>query len=112
MRFYECTFIIRQDLPDQDVHKLADKYKELVEKMDGKVVKKEYWGLRSLSYEIKKNKKGHYIFLGLNASPDVVNKIENDFKVSEDIIKFLTIKVKGIDDKPTLMMQTPSETKG
>ena len=49
MRFYECTFIIRQDLPAQDVHKLADKYKDLVEKMNGKVVKKEYWGYKSKS---------------------------------------------------------------
>ena len=111
MRFYECAFIIRQDLPAQDVHKLADKYQDLVEKMNGKVVKKEYWGLRSLAYEIKKNKKGHYIFFGLNTSPEVINKMENDFKVSEDIIKFLTIKVENIDNKPTLMMQTPSETK-
>ena len=111
MRFYECAFIIRQDLPAQDVYKLADKYQDLVEKMDGEVVKKEYWGLRSLAYEIKKNKKGHYIFFGLDTSPEVINKMENDFKVSEDIIKFLTIRVENIDNKPTLMMQTPSETK-
>ena len=111
MRFYECTFIIRQDLPAQDVHKLADKYKDLVEKMNGKVVKKEYWGLRNLAYDIKKNKKGHYIFLGLNVESKVINKIENDFKVSENVIKFLTIRVKSIDERPTLMMQTPSETK-
>jgi small subunit ribosomal protein S6 len=111
MRFYECTFIIRQDSPAQDVHKLADKYQSLIEEMDGKVLKREYWGLRSLAYEIKKNKKGHYVFFGLNTSSEVINKIENDFKVSEDVIKFLTIRVDSIDDKPTLMMQTPSETK-
>ncbi len=111
MRFYECVFIIRQDLPAQDVHKLTDRYKELVEKMRGKVVKKEYWGLRSLEYEIKKNKRGHYVFLGLNANPDVLNKMENDFKVSEDVIKFLTIKVKTIGENPTLMMKNLSRIK-
>ena len=51
------------------------------------------------------------MFFGLSTSSDVINKIENDFKVSEDVIKFLTIRVDNIDDKPTLMMQTPSETK-
>lgn len=111
MRFYECTFIIRQDLPAQDVHKLADRYEDIVQKAEGRVLKREYWGLRALCYEIKKSKKGHYIFLGLETSSDVINKIENDFKVSEDVIKFLTVKVKQIDSKPTLMMQTPSEIK-
>ncbi|WPX96902.1 30S ribosomal protein S6 [Candidatus Bandiella euplotis] len=110
MRFYECTFIIRQDLPAQDVHKLSEKYKGVVEKTGGQVIKKEYWGLRSLAYEIKKNKKGHYIFFGLKATPETITKVENDFKISEDVIKFLTIRVDRIDEKPSLMMQTPSET--
>merc|ERR1712010_118988 len=105
MTFYECTFIIRQDLPAQDVSKITDKYEELVRKMGGNTVKKEYWGLKNLAYEIKKNKKGRYVFLGIDAPSSTINKIENNFKVSEDVIKFLTIKVKNIDNKPTLMMQ-------
>ena len=111
MRLYECTFIIRQELPAQDVHKLIDRYRELAEEMNGKVIKKEYWGLRSLAYEIKKNRKGHYFFLGLNTSQKVIKKIEDNCRVSEDIIKFLTIKVRNINDRPTLMMQTPNEIK-
>ena len=112
MRFYECIFIIRQDLPAQDIHKLSDKYKKLVEeKQQGVVVKKEYWGLRNLAYEIKRNKKGHYVFLGIETSSNIINKIENDFKVSEDVINFLTVRVENIDKKPTLMMQTPNEIK-
>jgi small subunit ribosomal protein S6 len=108
MKFYECTFIIRQDIPAQDVHKLSEKYKELIEKMGGTLVKKEYWGLRNLAYDIKKNKKGHYIFFGIKGKSDIITKMENNFKVSEDIIKFLTICVDKIDEKPSLMMQTPS----
>jgi len=111
MKFYECTFIVRQDLPAQDVHKLVDRYENLVEKVGGKIIKREYWGLRSLAYEVKKNKKGHYVYLGISSLSGVVEKIENDFKVSEDVIKFLTIRVQDIKDRPTLMMQTPSETK-
>ena len=110
MRFYECVFIIRCDMPAQDVYKISGKYKDIIEKMGSQVIKKEYWGLRSLSYEIKKNKKGHYVFFGLEATPEIINKIENDFKISEDVIKFLTIRVNEIDTKPSLMMQTPSET--
>ena len=110
MRYYECIFIVRQDLPTQDVHKLADKYKEMMSKMQAVIIKKEYWGLRALSYDIKKNKKGHYLFFGLHTVPDTIKNIEDNFKVSEDVIKFLMIKVRKIDNKSTLMMQMPNET--
>ena len=108
MRFYECVFIVRQDMPAQDVHKFSEQYQNTIEQMKGQVIKKEYWGLRSLAYEINKNKKGHYIFFGLNVTPEIINKIENHFKVSEDVLKFLTIRVSKIEEKPSLMMQTPS----
>ena len=110
MRFYECVFTVRQDMPAQDVHKFSEQYQNTIERMGGQVIKKEYWGLRSLAYEINKNKKGHYVFFGLSVTPEIVNKIENNFKVSEDVLKFLTIRVNKIEEKPSLMMQTPSET--
>ena len=109
MKYYECIFIVRQDLPAQDVHKLADKYKESISAMQATVIKKEYWGLRNLSYDVKKNKKGHYLFFGIHSMSEVIKKIENNLKVSEDVIKFLMIKVKKVDNKPTLMMQMPNE---
>ena len=97
-------------MPTQDVHKLSEKYQNTIGKMGSQVIKKEYWGLRSLSYEIKKNKRGHYVFFGLNAAPEVIDKIQNNFKISEDVLKSLTVQVNKIDDNPSLMMQTPSET--
>lgn len=111
MQLYECTFIVRQDLSVQDVYKFVDRYKVLVQNMGGEFIKKEYWGLRNLSYEIKKNKKGHYVFFILNISLDVLNKIRNDLKVSEDVIKHLIIKVETVQNKPTLMMESPTQLK-
>jgi len=108
-RLYECIFIVRQDLPLQDVQKIVERYKDLVNNMGGQVLKEEYWGLRNLAYEIKKNKKAHYIFFALSISPFIVNKLEDSFKISEDIIKFLTIKVKSIEEKPTLAIQETNE---
>lgn len=96
----------------QEAHKIADNYQKLIESAEGKVAKREYWGLRSLSYIVKKNKKGHYIFFVIACLPGVMNKIENDFKVSEDIIKFLTIKVNKVNESETeLAVKNPVEIK-
>jgi small subunit ribosomal protein S6 len=69
----------------------------------------EYWGLRSMAYEIKKNKKGHYNFFRFESQSKIINKLHDNFKVSEEIIKYLTLKVNTISNKPSLMMQTPNE---
>ena len=111
MKFYECIFIIKQELSPQEVHELVDKYKIFIQKAHGKVIKREYWGLRRLAYEIEKNKKGHYIFFGLYTSHSIIKKIENHFNISEEILKFLTIKITQISKEPTLMIQALNKTK-
>lgn len=109
MALYECVFIARQDIPAQDVHKLADKFTEIFTSAGGKLAKKEYWGLRSLAYEVKKNKKGHYIMLGVEASSDAVAEFERNCKINEDVIKYLTLKVEEISASPSAMMQAPAK---
>ena len=109
MALYECVFIARQDIPAQDVHKLADKFAEIFTSTGGKLVKKEYWGLRSLAYEVKKNKKGHYVMLGVEASGDAVLEFERNCKINEDVIKYLSIRVEEISQQPSTMMQAPAK---
>ncbi len=109
MAFYECTFIARQDISSQDVHKLTDKFIDIFKEFGGALVKKEYWGLRTLSYIIKKNKKGHYIMLGVDSPSEAVKEFERNCKINEDILKFLSIRVDKLDDSPSLMMQAPAK---
>lgn len=109
MALYECTFIMRQDIPAQDAHKVSDSFVQLIEGLGGKLIKKEYWGLRSLAYEVKKNKKGHYIMLAIDAPSTTVKELERQFKISEDVLKYLTIKVEKIDISPSPMMNTPAD---
>jgi small subunit ribosomal protein S6 len=109
MALYESTFILRQDIPAHDVHKIADKFIEIATKFGSELIKKEYWGLRTLAYIIKKNKKGHYVMLGLSAPATAIKELERNYKINEDVIKFLTIKVDHLDDSPSFMMQAPSE---
>ena len=109
MRLYETVFIIRQDTSAQDVQIVADTFVSLLKDMDAKLVKREYWGLRVLAYPIKKNKRGHYVMLGLQASPDAIKELERRYRISETIIRFITLQVDHIDEKPSLMMKAAAE---
>ena len=109
MAFYECIFIVRQDVPAADVHKLADKMVEVVSGHEGNLIKREHWGLRNLAYAIKKNRRGHYVMLGVSGSAEMVDEFRRTCKVNEDILKCLVIKVEKLDSSPSQMMQAPAE---
>jgi small subunit ribosomal protein S6 len=109
MALYECIFVARQDIPAQDVHKLSDKFSEIFTAAGSKIVKKEYWGLRSLAYEVKKNKKGHYVLLGVEAASDVVKEFERNCKINEAVIKYLALRVEKLDASASAMMQAPAK---
>lgn len=120
MPFYETTFIARQDMSRQDISKLTEGFTAIIEQGGGKVVKNEYWGLRSLAYRIDKNRKGHYTMLALDAPPAAIKEMERNMRHSEDLIRALTIRVESIDENPSVMMQqargrddyTPAEGEG
>jgi small subunit ribosomal protein S6 len=109
MAFYECVFVMRQDIPAQDVHGIADGFVSMISSFDSKLLKKEYWGLRNLSHIIKKNKKGHFVMLGLSASTAAINELERNFKINEDILRYITLKVDEIRQAPSHMMSAPAE---
>lgn len=110
MAFYECTFIMRQDISSQDVYKAAERFVEIVKSLGGELIKKEYWGLRNLAYIVRKNKKGHYMMLCLSAPDVAMKELERNFKINEDVIKFFNLKVEKIDESPSYMMQAPADS--
>ncbi len=113
MSLYESVFIARQDISTQDVDKLSEKFSKVITEMKGKIVKKEYWGLRNLSYVLKKNRKGHYVMLGINASHDAMTELKRQLSLSEDVIRSMVVKVSNIDkDKPSLMLKPAEKKKG
>jgi small subunit ribosomal protein S6 len=93
MALYEHLLIARQDISAQQVDALATHLKTIVEGEGGKVEKQEYWGLRGLAYRIKKNRKGHYVLLNINAPSKAVVELERQLKINEDVLRFLTVKV-------------------
>jgi small subunit ribosomal protein S6 len=108
MRFYEHTFIARQDLSAQQAQNLADTYAGVVAEQGGEVTKSEYWGLRNLAYRIRKNRKGHYLHFNLKASAEAIDELERQERLSDDVIRYLTVKVDELDEKPSILMQVRS----
>jgi small subunit ribosomal protein S6 len=97
MALYEHLLIARQDISAQQVDALATHLKTIVEGEGGKVEKQEYWGLRSLAYRIKKNRKGHYVLLNINAPAKAVQELERQLKINEDVLRCLTVKVEQFE---------------
>ena len=104
MPFYECVLIARNDVTQQQVEGVADIIAAQLEGDGGTVQKREYWGLRSLAYRIKKNRKGHYMLLGLDAKPASINEMERQLNLNEDVLRFLTLRIEAIDENPSAIL--------
>lgn len=104
MPLYECVLIARNDVTQQQVEGIADGITAQLEGDGGGVKKREYWGLRSLAYRIKKNRKGHYMLLGLDAQPATVTEMERQLRLNEDVLRFLTLRVEAIDEAPSAIL--------
>ncbi|MGJ3649885.1 30S ribosomal protein S6 [Sphingomonas sp. GlSt437] len=105
MALYEHVFLARQDLAQAQVDALAETATKIIEDNQGKVVKTESWGLRSLAYKIAKNRKAHYVMLEFDAPGDVVAELERQTQINEDIIRYMTIKVDALEAGPSVMMR-------
>ncbi|MGH6718479.1 MAG: 30S ribosomal protein S6 [Alphaproteobacteria bacterium] len=105
MPFYESTYIVRPDVSGQQVEALTAAMTELVQANGGTVAKNEYWGLKSLAYRVKKNRKGHFVMLGLDAPPAAVAELERNLGINEDVIRYLTVRVEALEQGPSAMMQ-------
>jgi small subunit ribosomal protein S6 len=105
MALYEHIFLARQDVSPQQVEELTNAFTEVITQGGGKVSKNEYWGLKSLSYRIKKNRKAHYTLLNIDAPHTAVAEMERQQRLNEDILRFVTIRVDELEEGPSAMMQ-------
>jgi small subunit ribosomal protein S6 len=105
MPFYEHVFLARQDVSAQQVETLTDQFKGVIEAAGGSVTKIEYWGVKSLAYRIKKNRKAHFALMNISAPPAGVAEMERQMKINEDVLRFMTIKVEKLEEGPSAMMQ-------
>ncbi len=105
MPLYEHVFLARQDISAQQVEQLVEQYKAVIEGNGGTVGKVETWGLRSLAYRIKKNRKAHYTLMNIEAPHPAVAEMERQMGLNEDVLRHMTFKVDALDEEPSVMMQ-------
>ena len=109
MTYYECVFIARQELSATQAEQLADQMVEILTNNGGEVKTREYWGLKNLAYRIKKNRKGHYTMFYVEAPSAAVQEMERNMGISEDVLRFLTIRLDELPEGPSIMMQAKTE---
>ena len=109
MALYESVIIGRQDLTPSQFETITDEFISIIESLKGTIRKKENWGLRNLAYKINKNRKGHYMLLNIDGPADAIVEYERLMRLHEDIIRFLTMRVKSVDEKPSPLMSNKSE---
>ena len=105
MPLYEHVYLARQDLSPQQIEELTTQFKGVIEQNGGKIAKEEYWGVKSLSYRIKKNRKAHMTLFNLDAPPAAINEIERQERLNEDVLRYITIRVEAHEEGPSAMMR-------
>jgi len=105
MPLYEHIFLARQDVSGQQVDTLVEQFKGVIEQAGGKVTKVENWGLKSLTYRIRKNRKAHFTLMNVDAPAAAVAEVERQERINEDVIRSLTIKVDALEEGPSAMLQ-------
>jgi len=105
MPLYEHVFLARQDLGAPQVEELTNQYKGVIEQMGGSVAKTEYWGVKSLSYRLRKNRKAHFTLLNVDAPAAALAEVERQQRLSEDVLRYLTVRVDEHEAGPSAMMR-------
>lgn len=105
MALYEHVYLARQDVSAQQVEVLTAHFKEIIESKGGKIAKIEYWGVKSLAYRVKKNRKAHFSLFNIDAPPAAITEMERQMGLSEDVLRFITIRVDAFEEGPSAMMR-------
>ena len=108
MPLYESVYIARPDISSTQVEALTADMTKILEENGGKVTKDEYWGLKSLAYRIKKNRKGHYSLLNIDCPPAALSEMERNMRIHEDVLRYMSIRVDEHEEEPSVMMQSKS----
>ncbi len=112
MPLYESEYIARPDISAAQVEALTDSLSRILEENGGKVTKNEYWGLKSLAYRIKKNRKGHYSLMNIEAPAAALSEMERNMRLNEDVLRYMSIRVEEHEEGPSAMMQNKGGREG
>lgn len=109
MALYEHVFIARQDISTSQVESITADFSKIIEENEGKVAKSEYWGLKNLAYKIKKNRKGHYVLLNIDAPHAAMAEVERQARLHEDVMRFMTIRVDEHEEGQSIVLRSKAD---
>ena len=109
MAYYESVLVFRQDLTESQVKEKATKFTDIIKELGGSVKSTEFWGLKSLAYIIRKNRKAHYVMLNIELPGDKLTELERRSRIDEDVIRFLNVRVEELSSTPSIMMKKNTE---
>ncbi|MDA0703790.1 MAG: 30S ribosomal protein S6 [Proteobacteria bacterium] len=112
MPFYESVFIARQDISQTQVDGLVERYTGIISEGGGQIAANEYWGLRNLAFRIRKNRKGHYVMLNIEAPATAIAEMERNMRIDEDVMRYMTLKVEGFEEGPSAIMRGRDDRRG
>lgn len=112
MPLYETVYIARQDISSQQVETLTEQMSAFITEGGGSVAKVENWGLRNLAYKVKKNRKGHYVLMNIDAPIPAVKEMERNLQLNEDILRYMTIRVEELEEGDSVMLQSKGRSGG
>ncbi len=109
MALYECVLIARQDISAAQAEALSEQFAQIIRDNGGTIEKTEYWGLKTLTYKVKKNRKGHYTLFNISAPAAAIAEMERNMSINEDVLRYMTVRVDELDANPSAMMQSRNE---
>jgi small subunit ribosomal protein S6 len=109
MPLYENIFIARQDISTAQTEALTETFAGIIAEHGGTVSKKEYWGLKNIAFRIKKNRKGHYVLMNIDAPAPAVLEMERNMRLNEDVLRYMSIKVDELEEGPSAMLSNRGE---
>lgn len=112
MPFYESVFIARQDISQAQVDSLVERFTGIVAEGGGQIAGNEYWGLRNLAFRIRKNRKGHYVMLNIEAPAEAVAEMERNMRIDEDVMRYMTLRVDAFEEGPSAIMRGRDDRRG
>jgi len=112
MPLYETVFIARQDVSAKQVEDMAASFSKIVNDNGGQTKRIESWGLRTLAYRIKKNRKGHYTLLHFDAPPKAIAEMERNMRLNEDVLRFMTVRIEKLPEGPSAILKSSDDDRG
>jgi len=105
MALYEHVYLARQDVTAPQVEALTEQLKATIAANGGSVAKVEAWGLKSLAFRIKKNRKAYFTLMNIDAPPAAIVELERQLGLNEDVIRYLTLRVDEHEAGPSAMLR-------